>query len=536
MVNPADLDPRFVNLTGDTMTGVLAVQKDGTTGASSIQINNHSSDSPVKSALTFRSTRGTKAAQTPCAASDYVGRLLFYTVDTAAVARESAIDCFVVGAPTATGVETTYSFAVSTPEGSQFVPLFLTKGGPKVYGTLAVNSANPTSEAALAKLVLVGNAGQSAGTLAETNTKALVSIRPNSSSGFTLAIGSTLPGNNPYLQGVNFNGGASTAPFAINPYGGSVAIGTSAISSYALDVVGITRVSTATGNGFTVVSTAGGANAAGVVIDMTGATATNTAALFLNGGPAASATNYAIYCTNPAKTYIQGSVGIGWGNPTGALEVAGAVKFRNALEVVGNITSAGTAHNFAAKSIPASAINGLTSGATAANDLTDVTVNTPTVGQVLRFDGTNFVNAKLNFSDLSGTQTNPTINAPSIFKVFPLADGQAEARKDCVLLPLAPVASATITGLQGYYFSNGGYTLPTVALVLGKFNNVTKVFSGGIATYSGWVSMTLSADERHACVFPSNPSGNPAGNTYYIRYYTATENSNWSTGVAATFA
>jgi hypothetical protein len=169
-----------------------------------------------------------------------------------------------------------------------------------------------------------------------------------------------------------------------------------------------------------------------------------------------------------------------------------------------------------------------------ADDLTDVTVATPAVGQVLRWDGAKFVNTKLNFSDLSGAIVNPTINAPSIFRAFSLPNGQPEERRDCVILATAPVASATITGVQGYYYSAGGYVLDPVALTLGKVNTVTGVFTGGIATYSGWVSMVLGPDERHACLFPTIVS-QATSNTYLIRFYTPTENSNWSSGVNGSY-
>jgi hypothetical protein len=239
--------------------------------------------------------------------------------------------------------------------------------------------------------------------------------------------------------------------------------------------------------------------------------------------------SYAVQFQGDADSYFKSNVGIGWSTPAVALEVGGAAKLRSTLEVVGNITSAGTAHNFAAKSIPASAINGVPT--LKADDLTDVTVTTPAAGQVLRYNGTAFVNAKLNFSDLSGTQTNPTINAPSIFKVFGLANGQTDAGKACAVMSTAPVASATITGLQGYINTSIN---PAQSLLLGKVNTTTKMFVGGVATYSGWVSMALGADERHACVFTSVDT-NITGTKFSIRYYTATENSNWSTEVQGTF-
>lgn len=88
--------------------------------------------------------------------------------------------------------------------------------------TAAINSMSPSVEAALAKLVVVGEVGQAAGNLAESNTKAVASFRPNQSSGYTLAIGSALPGNVPYIQAVNYNGGAAAATLLLNPYGGDI--------------------------------------------------------------------------------------------------------------------------------------------------------------------------------------------------------------------------------------------------------------------------------------------------------------------------
>ena len=311
---------------------------------------------------------------------------------------------------------------------------------------------------------------------------------------------------------------------------------------------------------------------------------------------------------NATAVFITGgNVGIQWSTPTYRLEVNGNTMLRGTLDVTGNITSTGTAHSFAAKSIPASAIDGVpaikaddltdvavttpaagqvlrwngtsfvnsalgytdltgtpaatspsttaglastaagTVGTSAlyaradhthpiqalkADDLTDVTVATPATGQVLRWNGTAFVNAALNFSDLSGTIANPTINAPSIYSAFALPQVQSEQNKFCVVLSAAPVASTTITGVQGYSYTNQGYVFSPEALILGKVNTVTGVFTGGIATYSGWVSMVLGPDERHACVYPSGGGSNAGGYTFLIRFYTATENSNWSSGVA----
>ena len=50
-------------------------------------------------------------------------------------------------------------------------------------------------------------------------------------------------------------------------------------------------------------------------------------------------------------------IGIGWTTPTYQLEVGGASMLRGTLDVVGNITSTGTAHSFTAKSIPVTALS-----------------------------------------------------------------------------------------------------------------------------------------------------------------------------------
>lgn len=201
---------------------------------------------------------------------------------------------------------------------------FVNVTGDNMTGTLALNSANPANEAAAAKLVIVGG-NQSVASLAESNTKAAVSIRPNVLSGFTLAIGATLPGNNPYLQGVNFNGGAAAGPLSIQPYGGNVGIGKAATPTAMLDVAGSI-------SGTTVTATGGRSSF----------TPVNEAFAIGLKYNAAGTTNY-----------------IGT-NAAGALQVssAGGASMMT-ITTTGNITSPGTAHNFAANSITASAISGL---------------------------------------------------------------------------------------------------------------------------------------------------------------------------------
>ena len=119
---------------------------------------------------------------------------------------------------------------------------YLKLTGGNVTGVMSVNTAAPATDAATARLVVVG-ANQSAANLAESNTKAAISFRPNAASGYTLAIGAALPNNNPYLQGVNFNGGAASSPFSIQPFGGNVGIGKATTPTSTLDIAGTLAVS-----------------------------------------------------------------------------------------------------------------------------------------------------------------------------------------------------------------------------------------------------------------------------------------------------
>ena len=93
-------------------------------------------------------------------------------------------------------------------------------------GNVGIGTATPATEAANCRLALVGAAGQAASSLATSNSQAVASFRGNSNSGYTLAIGDESANNFPYLQGVNWNGGAAAASLLLNPWGGFVGIGT----------------------------------------------------------------------------------------------------------------------------------------------------------------------------------------------------------------------------------------------------------------------------------------------------------------------
>lgn len=139
LVAQADLDARYVNVTGDTMTGPLTVERDGTSGASSFVCNAYADAG--NSVVTLRKTRGTKAAQTPCVNGDFVGRLNFSTITTTGVAQVANLNCSVRGTPTATGAETFFSFAVTKPDGLQVIAATLDQSGISTSGSVAAKSA-----------------------------------------------------------------------------------------------------------------------------------------------------------------------------------------------------------------------------------------------------------------------------------------------------------------------------------------------------------------------------------------------------------
>ena len=202
--------------------------------------------------------------------------------------------------------------------------------------------------------------------------------------------------------------------------------------------------------------------------------------------------NYAFFSGAEAQNYFKGRVGINWTTPTSQFEVNGATKLRGTLDVTGNITSTGTAHSFAAKSIPASAISGLTTPSFKADDLTDVTVTTPAAGQVLRWNGTAFVNAALNYSDLTGT-------APS--------GGITQADSDARYVKLTgDIMTGTLT--------SGRHTASTTALTGGPYGD-------------GTPTPAFQVDIRNG-----SATGNPVAGTGYPRtcYYadTGTETSGWA--------
>ena len=238
-------------------------------------------------------------------------------------------------------------------------------------GNVGIGTSAPSTEGTNIRLGIVGGAGQIATTLATSNSNAGFSVRGNVSSGYQLAIGAT-SGGDPYLQGVNYNGGATSANLCVQAFGGYVGIGTTTPSSL-LSVNGTLGVAGAT----TLSSTLGvtGATTLSSTLGVTGATtltgtATLNSTLAVTGGTfeaitisgsstnakgmrfqnsAASSKNYNIGSSgggpSPAGSFFiyddtasatrmvidtSGNVGIGTSSPGGKLEVVGGRTFLSA--------------------------------------------------------------------------------------------------------------------------------------------------------------------------------------------------------------
>jgi len=129
-----DLDARYVNLTGDTMTGQLIVERDGAGTNAAVQARAYSETANCTYAITR--TRGTKAAQAPLQVNDFVGRILFNTINTGGTNVQSAINCQVTSAASATGIDTALSFAVNSADGAAIrSAMILTKAGAGIGWT-----------------------------------------------------------------------------------------------------------------------------------------------------------------------------------------------------------------------------------------------------------------------------------------------------------------------------------------------------------------------------------------------------------------
>jgi hypothetical protein len=401
LVSQPDLDAIYVNLAGDKMTGPLAVQVGATFTPPATAINTSTLLHVVReggsalaelysvgsgtAGILFRRKNGTLAAPTPVSNAN-LGVIRWQVKPNNGAADRT------VGQ---------IAYAINSPE---------TEDG-YFDNTLGIGGSGYAAGQPSAGLTLAASAAAGrVGTLSiDTFVCTATNFTVNSGGGVTTAAGITVKSG-----GINVVDGGISAAVPSGGGAGSFRSSDNGNGETGLGLLGAAAGTSATSGGVTGVRgevTGTVSTGIGVSSDVT-ATATQNYgfATTVRGGtrncglyvdvPKGTG-SYAVQFQGDADSYFKSNVGIGWSTPSVLLEVGGATKLRTTLEVVGNITSAGTAHNFAAKSIPASAINGVPT--LKADDLTDVTVTTPAAGQVLRWNGTAFVNSVLNYSDLTGT-------------------------------------------------------------------------------------------------------------------------------------
>jgi hypothetical protein len=566
LVSQPDLDAIYVNLAGDTMTGPLAVTPSAalTSPAGHIQISGQGFQPAVAiqgrgdangtgtPQVRFFRTRGTVAAPSSVQANDNLGTIAYYgLLPNGTVANPASIIVACDVTPAAGDTTAKGRITLNTSTFACTATNFTVDSAGSVVsanGNFSVNNSGfiTSKDGILVQRARLGTAGQF-----ETSN---------------VGSGETGYGIQAKCTGTSLTSGSVAGVLGQVTGTASTGIGVAA-----------TVTATATQNFGLRSTVSGGTRNIGLYVDV----------------PKADG-SYAVQFQGDADSYFKSNVGIGWSTPTVLLEVGGATKLRSTLEVVGNITSTGTAHNFAAKSIPASAINGVPAAASTApldlssvaaagsattyaradhqhklptysalgplplaaigqagavkagtgltlavdgtlsvasaslklDDLTDVAVTTPTFGQVIQYNGTNWVNQPL-------ITNNPGIQAPVLENAWDInsttGNGALGSNRPILVLNTPPTASATLLGVHHRFRTKldvqyGGTFAVTT---LGKFNTATGIFTGGVALYSDWVSMTLGPNEKHAVLGPAEGSG-VTNFVYSIRYYSATENGVWS--------
>lgn len=329
LVAQADLDARYVNVIGDNMTGVLSIKPavgpaapdgtiavigDNTNAIVSIQRN---SDANTNPAVRFKRSRGTTAAQTAVQANDGMGVVGWHGVradGSYALAASLGVTC--IGSPIAgdAAIRSEMRFVVgnSNGAGTTQVMAISTEAFFVSCVNFAVNAAGfiTSKDGILVQRTRLGAAGQF-----ETSN---------------VGSGETGYGVQAKCTGASLTSGGVTG--VRGEVTGTVSTGTA---------VAAVVTATATQNYGLVATISGGTRNCGVYVDVQKA-----------------ANSWSVQCQGDADSYFKGNVGISWSTPTNALEIGGAAMIRSTLNVVGNITSAGTAHSFAAGSIPSSAVVG----------------------------------------------------------------------------------------------------------------------------------------------------------------------------------
>ena len=330
-----DLDTRYVNTTGDTMTGVLTVKPtvgpaapdgsvhiigDGTNANLTVQ-RNQDSGQPV---LVFKKSRGTTAAPTAVHSGDTLSTFQsrgYGAAGTYITAGFINVACTRAPAAADTGIPAEMRFSVHDGAASKQVMVLSPTGvGATDVTATSVTAANFTATNTVTATNITAANTVTATNITATGTAKTVALEVSSAS--------TLSGR----LIVKPTAGVAVTVEATSPGATSQATGM---------VVNILPVASKTSRG--------------IAIDNKGSGTDANYGLTIDSLPV-GANNYALFIQAPASNYFAGNVGIGWQTPTHPLEVNGATMLRGTLDVTGNIASTGTTHSFVAKSIPASAI------------------------------------------------------------------------------------------------------------------------------------------------------------------------------------
>lgn len=166
-------------------------------------------------------------------------------------------------------------------------------------------------------------------------------------------------------------------------------------------------------------------------------------------------------------------------------------------------------------------------GATDLDGLSDVSVNSPLAGQVLRYNGSSFVNTRLDYSDLNGPPTLATVATSGDYN-------------DLTNTPVHPTDISGFTDTGNLLF-NGDYgsltnlpSIPTQTTDLSDID-IAGVDNGDVLVWNGsnWINDTLNAADvgiSMSNIPPTSPTG--SGSKGDIRYdsnyvYFCVENNTW---------
>jgi hypothetical protein len=325
-VQPADMDSRFVNVTGDTMTGVLIVQPavgpaapdgsiqvigNGTNANLSLQRN----DAAGQPSVRFKRSRGTTAAPTVVQSGDSMGSINFTGVRVEGnYVNAGGITVNCTGNPVAGDANIRSQMIFNLCDGTNaFTSLIIASNG---VTTTNVTATNVTATSTVQATQVTATSGVTTPRLDVTSAAYLDGpMFQQATNGIAQVIEQTSPGATSQSTGLS----VEIVPVASKTSKGIVVtnMGLGTDSNIGLEVISLPK------------------------------------------GP----NNYSFYDGSPADNFLRGNTGINWATPTANLEVSAtvtqtALRVRGTMEVTGNITASGTAHAFAAGSIPTSALGG----------------------------------------------------------------------------------------------------------------------------------------------------------------------------------